>query len=82
MKILLHFDRSESCAQAHGGDVERVTIPFDASEGAWVQLTYNCVRAQDGRLIARMDEEDGCWFLDDVDLSALPFSDVVVEFQP
>lgn len=80
MTILLHFERSEACAEAHGGEVERVTIPFDSSDGSWVQVTYNSIRTQDGTLIAMLDEKDGCWFLDDVDRSALPFSDVVIEF--
>ncbi len=81
MTIDIHFERSESCAEAHGADMERVTIPFDASDGTWVQLTYESLRTQDGALIARLDPEDGCWFLENVDLSAKPFSDIIIEFK-
>lgn len=75
--ILLHFDRSESCAEAHDAPVERVTISFDSSDGSWVQMTYGSIRTQDGGIIAELGKDDGCWFLIDQDAC---FSDVVIEF--
>lgn len=83
MTILLHFDRSEACAEAHGGEAERVTIPFDSSEGSWVQLTYDSIRTQDGGIIAELDG-DRCWTLVNPDGYRINreafFSDVVIEF--
>lgn len=82
MTILIHFERSENCAESHGGDPgERVTIPYGTTDGPWVQLTYNSLRTQAGTLVAMLDEKDGCWFLDDADLSAQPFSDIIIEFK-
>lgn len=77
MTILLHFDRSEACAEAHDTEVERVTIAFDSSDGSWVQLTYDSIRTQDGGIIAELGKDDGCWFL--IGQGAC-FSDVVIEF--
>jgi hypothetical protein len=84
MSIVLHFERSESCAQAHGTDPnERLSIPFDSADGSWVQLTYDSIRTQDGSIIAELDGEK-CWVLVNpegyrIDRNQV-FSDVVIEF--
>ena len=78
MSITLRFERSEACAEAHGSDPnETVTIPFDTTDGTWVQLTLDSIRTQDGRIIAEIGKDCGCWSLEGRDVC---FSDVVIEF--
>lgn len=78
LTILLHFEQSETCADAHGlvaGD--RVTIPYDTTDGSWVQVTFESIRTQDGRVIAEIGKDCGCWSLEDREGC---FSDVVIEY--
>lgn len=87
MAILIHFERSDACAEAHGATdkPQRVTVPFDDSDGSWVQLTYDSIRTQDGAIVAELDG-DSCWTLVNQDGQRINredfFSDVIIEFTP
>lgn len=75
MSIVIHFERSEACAEAHGAAAERKTVPYDTTDGSWVQLTCDCLRAQDGAFLANIDK-CGCW-----EYNGEHFSDIIIEFQ-
>lgn len=75
MTILIHFERSDACAEAHNLPEGRATtLAFDTREGAWVQFTYNTLRTQDGAEIAVMDD-GGDWHY-----GGRPYSDIIIEF--
>lgn len=77
MTIEVAFERSDACAEAHNLEAgARRTIELDSSDGPWLQLTYNTIRTQDGRMVAYLDEKDGCWFWADE-----AWSDVIVNFR-
>ncbi len=79
MKVYLHFERSEACAEAHDSDPNEVdVVEYEiGNDGPWVQLTYDTIRGHDGGIIAELGKDDGCWFV-----NGKCFSDVVISFDP
>lgn len=73
--IVVHFDRSEAVADSYRLPAERVTVQYDATDGAWAQLTYDTLRDQKGDVIAAYDGVADVWFY-----RSQPFSDIVIEF--
>lgn len=72
--ILIHFERSDACAEVHGLTAGRWTLTFDATDGSWIQLTHDTLRSQDGGALACLD--DGDWVYD-----GMPYSDILIEFK-
>jgi len=72
--VKIYLECSEAVAERHGVEPRRVEVPFDTSEGEWVQITYDSLRAQDGRTLAWYDYDTDLWRYGDQ-----VFSDIIIE---
>lgn len=82
MKVVLRFEQSDACAETHGDGEGGTThdVPYDLTEGEWVQLTYDTIRDQSGCAVGVI-AECGCWQLDDDDDDRF-YSDVIICLDP
>lgn len=84
MKVILRFEQSDACAEEHndddGGDDAEHAVPYNTTDGEWVQLTYDSIRDQNGGAVAVL-ADCGCWQLDDLDDDRF-YSDVIICFEP